>query len=64
LDDDKNKTKIEKCLSCLDTKNKKLYFTDCEHTFHGRCLNKWLEQNRECPICRRYIHELALAEHN
>ena len=63
LDDYKNKNKIEKCLSCLDIKNKKLYFTGCEHTFHGRCLDKWLEQNRECPLCRSYIHELALTEH-
>lgn len=43
LDDDKNKSKIEKCLSCLDRKNRKLYFTGCEHSFHGRCLDKWLE---------------------
>ena len=63
LDSDKNKSNIEKCLSCLDKKNKKLYFTGCEHTFHGRCLDKWLQQNRECPLCRSYIHELALTEH-
>ena len=58
LDDDKNKTKMEKCLSCLDKKNKKLYFTDCEHTFHGRCLDKWLEENENCPLCREYIKDI------
>ena len=58
LDDDKNKSKMEKCLSCLDKKNKKLYFTDCEHTFHGRCLDKWLEENENCPLCREYIKDI------
>ena len=61
LDDDKNKSKMEKCLSCLDKKNKKLYFTDCEHTFHGRCLDKWLEENEHCPLCREYIAHIPYA---
>lgn len=61
LDDDKNKSKMERCLSCLDRKNKKLYFTDCEHTFHGRCLDKWLEQNEHCPLCREYIAHIPYA---
>ena len=62
IDDDKNKSlhqkSIEKCLSCLDKKNKKLYFTDCEHTFHGRCLDRWLQENDECPLCRKEIIDL------
>jgi hypothetical protein len=62
IDDDKNKSvhqkSIEKCLSCLDKKNKKLYFTDCEHTFHGRCLDIWLQENNECPLCRKEIIDL------
>ena len=61
LDDDKNKSKMEKCLSCLDKKNKKLYFTDCEHTFHGRCLDKWIEENEHCPLCREYIAHIPYA---
>ena len=61
LDDDKNKSNMEKCLSCLDKKNKKLYFTDCEHTFHGRCLDKWMEENENCPLCREYIAHLQYA---
>ena len=61
LDEDKNKTNMEKCLSCLDKKNKKLYFTDCEHTFHGRCLDKWLEENDHCPLCREYIQHMQYA---
>jgi hypothetical protein len=63
LDNYKNKSNIEKCLSCLDNKNKKLYFTRCQDTFHGRCLDKWLEENSECPLCRSYIHDLTLTKH-
>ena len=25
---------------------------ECTHTFHSVCLQKWLCENRTCPICR------------
>lgn len=31
---------------------KKLY---CNHTFHKKCINKWLKINNTCPFCRTYI---------
>ena len=24
---------------------------NCQHQFHNRCLNQWMELNKECPIC-------------
>jgi hypothetical protein len=24
----------------------------CLHTFHNLCINKWLVQKKECPMCR------------
>ena len=26
---------------------------DCQHAFHLRCLQRWLQTNNSCPICRR-----------
>ena len=31
--------------------------TKCNHTFHKRCLNKWLATNNSCPICRTQLKE-------
>ena len=30
--------------------------TLCGHAFHRTCVNKWMEGNSTCPICRRRIH--------
>ncbi|KAH9921583.1 hypothetical protein B0H21DRAFT_701624, partial [Amylocystis lapponica] len=24
----------------------------CQHSFHERCLRRWLSTNRTCPLCR------------
>lgn len=24
----------------------------CDHTFHNKCIIKWLSKNKTCPICR------------
>lgn len=29
-----------------------LVSTKCGHTFHRKCLNKWLNKNNVCPNCR------------
>ena len=41
------------CTICLldyndETKTK----TECNHFFHQECLDKWLETNNSCPLCR------------
>ncbi len=55
LDDDKGLTQIQKCLQCIDRKDKSLYFTGCEHIFHGRCMDKWLSEDPTCPVCRERV---------
>ena len=55
LDDDKGLTQIQKCLKCIDRKDKRLYFTGCEHIFHGRCMDKWLSEDPTCPLCRERV---------
>jgi E3 ubiquitin-protein ligase RNF38/44 len=28
----------------------------CSHEFHSDCVDRWLKVKRECPLCRRDIH--------
>ena len=47
----------ENCGICLenislDTNGNIFQITDCKHLFHDYCLNKWLQINNSCPICR------------
>lgn len=45
----------EDCVICLEQideeKNDKKTLT-CNHTFHSTCIDTWLQQKKECPICR------------
>lgn len=29
----------------------------CNHVFHAKCVDKWLKNNRTCPICRNDVAE-------
>ena len=32
-----------------------LEVTECNHRFHRACLQKWLEENNSCPLCRHQL---------
>ncbi|KAG0311274.1 hypothetical protein BGZ99_010283 [Dissophora globulifera] len=32
---------------------------NCSHHFHKACVDEWLRLNRNCPLCKRDIEELA-----
>lgn len=54
-----NKQKLEiypTCSICLNYCIKP-FTTICNHTFHRRCLNKWLRIKKECPFCRNSLAE-------
>lgn len=41
------------CAICLETSNNtQVKLWDCCHCFHLACLNKWLQINNTCPLCR------------
>lgn len=45
-----------KCSICLSTNDVGIIETECNHTFHKNCLEKWLEHKKTCPICRKNIN--------
>lgn len=48
------KPTIEQCSICLDNLivKKEIKLLNCLHKFHKDCVNKWLEENDTCPLCR------------
>lgn len=46
--------KQEKCIICIEEYQSGLYKRNlsCNHVFHKKCIDKWLQQTNKCPICR------------
>ena len=48
------------CSICLSNINLALVFgttTKCNHKFHKRCLNTWLSEHDNCPMCRTKLND-------
>ncbi len=45
----------ETCTICQDSFNYGIYKRElpCKHTFHKRCIDKWLDTNMSCPLCKQ-----------
>ena len=41
----------------LNSKGKAFMYTPCNHVFHAKCLELWLEYKKECPNCRASMEE-------
>lgn len=53
-DDDGDAMEIEcaVCLSMLENGEMARLLPNCKHTFHAECIDKWLNSQSTCPICR------------
>lgn len=49
------------CTICLDNfqENETIRTLPCAHQFHKDCVDRWLENNPLCPICKRSIIPLS-----
>lgn len=49
----KSSSKIIICTVCLDKKSNWRGVLDCTHDYCFECIQKWMEDNNNCPICKR-----------
>ena len=51
-----NEEENEKCSICWEPiGNLSRKTLICNHSFHSNCVNRWLESNSSCPLCRREV---------
>jgi len=43
------------CLEKIGKKHQKK--TICNHYFHYKCLDLWVQNNNSCPLCRAFIYD-------
>ena len=47
---------IYECPICFENANESnITTTNCGHRFHTKCIDTWLEENYDCPMCRKLI---------
>jgi len=48
-----NKKIDENCVICFEKMNDKerKYVLHCNHSYHKKCITKWLRENVTCPLC-------------
>jgi len=52
----KENNKQTQCCICLYAIKKEPHFLPCVHSFHITCIQKWLKQSNQCPICRSIVN--------
>lgn len=48
------------CAICLETDNNKFTTLKCNHRFHTKCINIWLNNHNTCPYCRAIVNILIV----
>ena len=56
----------QNCSICLETykRDEFLVELDCHHFFHAWCLTEWLNDEFNCPYCRREIRIIKKVHDN
>jgi hypothetical protein len=50
--------KDENCSICMESfhdKKRNVYLVNCNHYFCFECIDKWLKENKGCPICKQEV---------
>ena len=50
------------CLECISVSTTGRVEMSCSHTFHLKCIGKWLNKNSSCPLCRTKPSEMETLE--
>jgi hypothetical protein len=47
------------CPICLEESNGNEYWKklNCEHKFHKKCIEHWINTSNNCPVCRSIIND-------
>ena len=45
------------CIICQETINYNSIVRElsCKHMYHLKCIDTWLETNKKCPLCNKYL---------
>jgi len=53
---------LSECTICLlDYNEETKKITECSHTFHTECLDRWLQNNTSCPLCRTELKPMSFS---
>jgi hypothetical protein len=57
---ERNSSQTIECCICCETMDSHHQITQtvCNHRYHTWCINRWLERNSTCPICRHILREM------
>ena len=56
--DGNNAKTDDKCSICLCQyeAGEEVKMLPCLHSYHGQCIDRWLQQSNACPVCKHNIH--------
>lgn len=51
------------CIICYDNEETEWISLACNHLYHKKCIQAWIQIRTNCPICTRRIERELLVEH-